>query len=402
MKAAIVKIGDIAEQIRGVSYGKNDAELTATPNYLPILRAGNITAFGLEFDDLVYVPKDLISERQKIRKGDVILAASSGSLDVVGKAAQSLDDYEGSFGAFCKLLRPNSKVDARYFGHYFKTKEYRTIISSLAAGANINNLRNEHIDNLLIPLPHLEEQKRIADILDKAEALRAKRRESIELINSLTQSIFLEMFGDPLTNSKKWDMVEIGSEVSVQGGFAFKSADYSSNGIRLTKISNVHKDNLVWDDIDFLPLSYSDKFKEYMLRKDDIVMALTRPIIKSLDSVKIARVHQTDLPTLLNQRVARFVFKEKSKVLPHFLLAFCKTKYFYSSVERLSSVSLQPNISTSQIEDIKILLPPLDLQEKFVDVMRRVEEHSSLLNKLSPLNDELFMSLQQQAFAGEL
>src|SRR5207253_481292 len=135
---------------------------------LPVLRAGNITDEGLVFDDLIFVPAHRISEKQKIRRHDVVIAASSGSLDVVGKAAPALADYEAGFGAFCKVLRPNTKVDPSYFAHFFKTRDYRQRISVAAAGININNLRNEDLDQLELPLPSLPEQRRIAEVLDLA------------------------------------------------------------------------------------------------------------------------------------------------------------------------------------------------------------------------------------------
>ena len=107
---------------------------------------------ALTFDDLVFVPAERISVKQKIRRNDVVIAASSGSLDVVGKAARALDDYEGGFGAFCKVLRPGPDVDPAYFAHFFSTQQYRQRMSALAAGVNINNLRNEHIGEIRIPI----------------------------------------------------------------------------------------------------------------------------------------------------------------------------------------------------------------------------------------------------------
>src|SRR5262249_42471410 len=112
------------------------------------------------------------------------------------KAARALFDFSGGFGAFCKVLRPNSRVHPSFFAHFFKTRYYRQRVSALAAGANINNLRNEHLDEMEIPLPPLPEQGRIAAILDQAEALRAKRRHALAQLNGLTQSLMLDMFGD--------------------------------------------------------------------------------------------------------------------------------------------------------------------------------------------------------------
>lgn len=193
----IVKIGNISTQIRGVSYSKSDVIANMQDGYLPVLRANNIQEQGLVLDDFVYVPESKISEKQRILAGDVIIAASSGSISLVGKAASAKENINAGFGAFCKILRPNTElVDPRYFANYFQTQKYRQIISNLAAGANINNLKNEHLDDLEIPLPPLSEQRRIAQILDKADELRQKRQQAIEKLDQLLQATFIDMFGD--------------------------------------------------------------------------------------------------------------------------------------------------------------------------------------------------------------
>src|SRR5258708_6283199 len=206
----MVRVGDVAMQVRGVSYAKEDASSVALPGYLPILRAGNITDNGLVFDELVFVPSKRISSVQKVRRHDVVVAASSGSLDVVGKAAPAASDFEGGFGAFCKVLRPTEKIDPRYFAQFFKTQDYRNRASSLAAGININNLRNEHLDDMRIPLPPIAEQQRIAAILVQADELRAKRRATLVKMDTLIESIFLNTFDDPVLNSKGWPRVPFG------------------------------------------------------------------------------------------------------------------------------------------------------------------------------------------------
>ena len=177
MKVAAVR--DISEQIRGVTYVKSDASAVPRSDYSPILRANNIGEHGLLLEDLIFVPNTKISPKQRIVPNDIVVAASSGSISVVGKTAQARIGFDGGFGAFCKVLRPGPDVDPHYFGHYFKTPSYRRVVSKLASGANINNLKKEHLDNLQILLPPLAEQKWIAGILDAADALRAKRREAL-------------------------------------------------------------------------------------------------------------------------------------------------------------------------------------------------------------------------------
>jgi type I restriction enzyme S subunit len=107
------------------------------------------------------------------------------------------------------VLRPNPDVDPTYFAHFFKTRDYRQRVSALAAGININNLRNEHLDDMQIRLPPLSEQRRIAEVLDGAEALRAKRRSALAQLDSLIHAIFLDMLGDPITNPKRWPIHDL-------------------------------------------------------------------------------------------------------------------------------------------------------------------------------------------------
>lgn len=198
----IVKVGDLVDQVRGVTYSSGDAIDASKDGYVELLRANNIDDGQLNFSNLIYVPKSKVSDKQYIKKNDIVIAASSGSLSVVGKAGALTNGRLCTFGAFCKVLRPNSKVDPRYIANYFQTKVYRQTISSLAEGANINNLRNEHIDNLLISLPPLAEQQRIAAILDKAEEIKRKREQAIEKLDELAQSTFVEMFGRDTCETK--------------------------------------------------------------------------------------------------------------------------------------------------------------------------------------------------------
>jgi len=264
-------VGDLAEQIRGVTYAKEDASSVPLPTHLPILRAGNISDSGLTLANLVYVPIHRISDRQRLRKHDVVVAASSGSLDVVGKTGQLVDEFTGSFGAFCKVLRPRDRVDPRYFGHFFRTPDYRRKISALAAGANINNLRGEHLDDLDMPLPTIEKQRRIADILDRADSLRFKRREALTYLDDLTQSIFLDMFGD--TESGRWEMVAIENLISeTRIGLVRSSAEfgakYSTPYVRMNAITRAGELDL--SDIQKTDVS-SSELAAYSLHAGDLL-----------------------------------------------------------------------------------------------------------------------------------
>ena len=194
-----VRLGDKIKQIRGVSYKPTDLHNDLNDSSVILLRANNISDGKLNFDDVVYVDKSKVKEEQYLKKGDILVCASSGSKELVGKAAFVKKDFTATFGAFCKLIRPMGCI-AEYLGHYFNSPTYREKISALALGANINNIRNEHIDELFVCFPNELEQKSIASLLDKVTNLIDKRKEQLSKLDELVKSRFVELFGDRYIN----------------------------------------------------------------------------------------------------------------------------------------------------------------------------------------------------------
>ena len=171
--------------------------------------------------------------------------------------------------------------------------------------------------------------------------------------------------------------------------------------IKLVKITNVHYGHLDWEDKTYVPEKYQQKYSDFLLVPGDIVMAMTRPIIKSLSTVKIVEVIEKDIPCLLNQRVGRFIINTKE--LSHiYLRYFCLTDYFLKEVDKYCSTSLQPNVSSRQIENIEILYPPLPLQHKFASIVKEVESMKEEQKHSKEQLDNLFNILMQKAFKGEL
>ena len=152
--------------LRGVSYKKVDASSVSAEGLVPLLRATNIDRV-LNLDGLVYVPTHYVNPDQYLRPGDIVIAASSGSSSVVGKAAQLNKEWFGTFGAFCLGLRAVSAMDNRFLAWFLQGNEYRNRTSQLAAGVNINNLKREHIEGIPIPIPPLSEQCRIVAEIEK-------------------------------------------------------------------------------------------------------------------------------------------------------------------------------------------------------------------------------------------
>ena len=178
-------IDAIADYIRGITYKKEQSSNSRKPNMLPVLRANNI-ASSLVYDDLVFVEKKLVKAEQEICAGDIVFAMSSGSKKHVGKSALATQNYNGTFGAFCGLLRPVDDMNKRFLAYYFSCREFRYYIERISKGTNINNLKREHLLKYDIALPPLNEQRRI---VAKIEELFSELDKGVESLNTAREQL---------------------------------------------------------------------------------------------------------------------------------------------------------------------------------------------------------------------
>ena len=392
----IVKIGNISTQIRGVSYSKSDAISNMQEDYLPVLRANNIQEQGLILEDFVYVPESKISEKQRILAGDVLIAASSGSISLVGKAASAKENINAGFGAFCKILRPNTElVDPRYFANYFQTQKYRQIISNLAAGANINNLKNEHLDDLEIPLPPLAEQRRIASILDQADELRQKRQQAIEKLDQLLQATFIDMFGDPVSNPKGWNVGCIGDMLeSVKYGSSDKAT--LEGEIPILRMNNLTYSG----EMDLRDLKYITKVQadeKYLVKEGDILFNRTN----SKELVGKTAVYIGPEPMAYAGYLVRG--RTKENFAPEYISAFLNSPWGKEKLQSMcKSIVGMANINAKEFQSIVLPIPPENEQMHFKARVLAIREKKQLLVNQLNVFETLFKSLQNQAFNGTL
>lgn len=179
-------------QIRGVSYKPTD--VVDAENGTPIIRANNIQDDGMIYDDLVFVAQQRIKDNQLLKKGDIVICTSSGSKNLVGKAT-TFSGYKTdmSFGAFCKVVRiSSSSVNPDYIRLFFKSKTYREQISASSTGANINNIKTDHIDNLIINIPPVETQNIAVRELSTLIKSISIKKQQLSALNELVKSRFYQ------------------------------------------------------------------------------------------------------------------------------------------------------------------------------------------------------------------
>ncbi len=369
----VASVCELAEQIRGVTYRKSEASPTPRAGYLPVLRAGNITEDGLSFDDLVYVPAERISKQQKIRRNDVVIAASSGSINVVGKAARASADFEGGFGAFCKVLRPGPEIDPSYFAHFFFTQRYRQAVSALAAGVNINNLRNEHLDEMKIPVPSPSDQRHIGDILNKTYSLRAKRRIALKKLDSFSSSIFFDKFGEPATNPNEWPRRD----------FEGTMRDETSRSKRLPRSAFLAKGQYrVIDQGQIDPAGYCDD-QSYVCKS-------ALPVIVFGDHTRVVKL----------VRGAFVVGADGAKVLV--AQPGIEPDYLAWHLRTLPIPNLGYSRHMRHLKRMQFQVPPMELQREFSSQIAIVEAQRASIQRARVETDALFSSLQDRAFRSEV
>lgn len=346
-----IKLATVCQQIRGVSYTPKDMAEIPTEGYIPILRANNIQE-KLVFNELVYVNANKISEIQLLKGGDIVVCASSGSKNLVGKAARFVSSPvdQVSFGAFCKVVRPRN-IDASYLSHFFNSSYYRNTISKIAQGANINNIRNEHLDNLDINVPTPSEQKRIAEQLDKVQKLIAKQKEQIATLDLLIKSRFLDMFGDPISNPKKWPTRRMGDIFKITSGGTpsrKKSENFENGTIPWVKTG----------DLNVPVLTHTvECLTEMGLQNSSAKLFPVGTVLLAMYGATIGAVSILGIEACSNQACAAFLPVDTISPIYLYFFLFLQKQHFI----KLGVGGAQPNISGEILKREKILCPPVVL-----------------------------------------
>ena len=307
-----------------------------------------------------------------IHKGDYLIGMDGEFNISPWKSADALLNQR-----VCKISCKTSNILMRYV-YRFLVKELKKIEDETPF-VTVKHLSAKKLNQIKLPIPPLVDQERIVAELDLLSSIIEKKKAQLKELDQLAQSIFYDMFGDPITNEKGWEVKTIGDFVNVKGGFAFKSNGYTQSGVRLVQIANVWKDNLKWDDIVFVSNENANNCSDYLLNKGDIVMAMTRPIIKSLEAVKIAVVSEEDLPCILNQRVCKFDLHNGLNSI--WLYQFLRLPFFKNKIDLFGSKGMQPNVSSREIESIPLFLPPIHLQEIFADKVEAIKRQKTLIQQ---------------------
>ena len=288
------------------------------------------------------------------------------------------------------------------FLKYFLTSDgfHQQFMNTVAGvGGSLVRARPAFVEKIEIPLPPLDEQKRIAAILDKADAIRRKRQQAIQLADDFLRSVFLDMFGDPVTNPKGFKKAAITELSDIITGFAFKSAEYvqdSESSVRLCRGANTLTGYFEWKDTAYWDKGKLKGIENYLINAGDIILAMDRPWISS--GLKVCVFPENQRDTYLVQRVARI--RAKKEIFTDYLYACILSSAFEKHC--CPTETTIPHISPVELKNFEVLLADESLINRYHDVVSKVRKSLFSMESALKESNNAFNSLSQKAFAGEL
>ena len=369
------RLGDIATYINGYPFKPEDRGLTG----LPIIRIQDLTgnSYDLGFYNGNY------PERIEINDGDVLISWSA-SLGVYiwnkGKALLNQHIFKVAFDK-CDVNREFFVYAVR---HKLKEMESKT------HGATMKHIVKKDFDNTLIPFPTLNEQGKIAKLLDTVATIISARQQQLQKLDELVKSRFVEMFGDMVHNPNNWKKVNLGSVCDVRDG-THDSPKYFSEGYPLVTSKNVTSGRIDFADCSLICKEDYNKINERSkVDFGDILMPMIgtvgKPVIVDVDA------------DFAIKNVALIKFYENSKVINIFVRALLQSDYFDCVVISKIRGGTQKFISLSDIRKLEICLPPMDTQNEFAAFVEQTDKSKVAVQKALDEAQMLFDSLMQKYF----
>ncbi len=330
--------------------------------------------------------------RQLIARGDVLVSTVRPNLNGVARVPDQLDGATASTG-FCVLRACESKFDGSYLFQWVKSPAFVADMVNKATGASYPAVSDRIIFDSRIPLPPLAEQRRIAEVLDRAEALRAKRRAALAQLDFLTQSLFLDLFGDPVRNERNWPTAKV-SELCelVRGSSPRPQGDpqFFGGPVPRLMVADITRDGwLVTPAIDSLTVEGAKRSRPVVA--GTVVMAV---------SGNVGLVSRLAIDACVHDGFVAFAGLDERRCQPGFLLALLHFSKALHDKHKAGAIFI--NLTTTDIKAMPLPLPPIPLQREFARRVTAVEALKTAQRASLAELDALFATLQHRAFRGEL
>ncbi len=340
------------------------------------------------------------------KRGDVLVAKITPCFENGKMALAENLPHELGFGTTeFHVFRPSDRVTGPYLFHLLRIPHIRNAgAMKMRGAAGQRRVPAEFLASLQIPIPPLLQQNRIADILDAADALRAKRREALAQLDTLLQSTFLDMFGDPVTNPMGWRVGRLEDYFSRARagtccgpfGSALKKREYVEDGIPVWGIDNVKPNQFVQERSLFITAAKFAQLRRYSVEPGDILISRAGTV------GRMCVAAPTVEESIVGSNLIRLSLDPGAMLPVYFasLYTFCGERL--PGLRASGDEKTYSFLNTTRLKSLIVPLPPLDLQLRFAAIVQSVERQKTCQRAHLAELDNLFASLQSRAFRGDL
>ena len=393
-------LGEVARFLRGITFKPEDVVEPGTEGSVVCMRTKNVQT-DLDQSDMLAVPSKFIRRDELYLRESDILVSTANSWDLVGKCSWVPRlDYLATAGGFISILRADpSLVVPRYLYYWFNSDQTQHAVRLCGRQTtNISNMSYERCESLKIPLPPLPEQRRIAEILDKAAAIRRKGNAAIQLLNDVVPAAFNDLFGAAVENRSAWPSPPLATLLrptdKINYGVVQPGAD-TPGGVPLIRVGDLLDGAVRHASLKRIATDIDEKHAKSRLAGDEVLLVCV--------GVTIGKIALCD-PSLRGFNIARAIARIPCgpMLAPRYLATYLALPYVQGSLTRETRTVAQPTLNIKQIEELPVVLPPIDLQNKFSNFSERTAEAISHIKAAAAEQELLFNSLVQLALNGEL
>ena len=339
-----------------------------------------ITDLGVNASNIKLIPKNTLVLSYKL------------SIGKVGITQKPMYTNE----AIASLTELDSQVDINYL---YWALQHIDLLENADRAAMGKTLNKAKLSEVKIPLPPLVEQRRIVSILDQADELRQKRQQAIEKLDQLLQATFIDMFGDPVSNPKGFKVAKLAEQVDLiqigPFGTQLHQEDYIENGIPLINPSHIKNGKIIPNDKLTVSKSKHEELTQYHLRLNDVLLG------RRGEMGRCAVVTEKEVGWLCGTG-SLFIRPNREKINPFFLELLLSSDSIKKYLENVSQGQTMANLNKSIVGAIPLILPSIEIQNKFFIISEKIDKMKSEFKNAKNRANNLFESLQNQAFSGNL
>ena len=390
----VISIGSLASFSRGLTYSRND-EVDFSENV--VLRSNNIdlATNTLNYDELKYISDAIvIPNDKKLQRNSIFMCMSNGSKQHLGKVAYIDKDYPYAFGGFMGLIRPNEElIVPKLLYYYFCSSKFKRFLSSIGNGANINNIKFVDIAKDCISIPEKLIQQSIVVELDKINELISLKKEQLKDYDNLAQSIFYEMFGDPVENEKGWEVKKLIETVVLECTISYgivQPGDGVEDGIPVVRPIDLTGTFVSTNNLKKTTEKISSSYSRTILTGKELLVCVrgtTGVCSLVTDELKGCNVTRGITPLLFNDNTDRWFM--------YYQFQMPQIKCIIADYTK--GITLK-QINMADFRKIPVILPPLPLQQLFAQRIELIEKQKAEIQSTIADLETLLASRMQYWF----